>query len=469
MNDLLHHTKYHIQSMSPFSTLAENIWTYILDLLRLASAPDSTGDKPKNTNIQDLVSVWAANSYFDDASIQKLKDIITRSSNAEISDIDGNSKASNETLKATGGEQKSEAQCLMPATHGDSATAYYDLPAGNMMPHIIPNLGTPINPQLVKPIQLAKGCVTDDLVTAMKMFMNDIRMNVGSDKHDNLCADINDMGQPTFRDENTGDLIRADGYYGWSRVFCEKMRSRMNVTRQYARGSRNHRDDQRSWSPRKRPRYNRSESRSGSDRSQSRSTASYLSPPRRGMSSRQDARQRSYSRGRSPASHIQSTTIRPQSRSTSRARLRTAARSNSYSPPPYNPPIFQPQTSSSMQLSQDSPLQRPNALAPSVYQSYPAEAGGMLIPPPPPPGPNFNGIWPPPPPPPAQIARHFVPSGSPYPGFPSSASPHPPGVASSGPFPFVHGPLDHQRTPAGSTPWAAQEPREVDYRDDVLD
>jgi hypothetical protein len=42
-------------------------------------------------------------------------------------------------------------------------------------------------------------------------------------------------------------------------------------------------------------------------------------------------------------------------------------------------------------------------------------------------------------------------------------------VASSGPFPFVHGPLDHQRTPAGSTPWAAQEPREVDYRDDVLD
>lgn len=469
INDLLHHTKYHVQSTSDLSTLAESLWTYVIELLRIASAHDSTRSQFYNKKIEDLITIWAAHGYYDDTSIQKFKDIIVKSTNGHISDADESSKTRNGTLPATLGDEKFEIQCLMPTTHGDSTTPYYDLPAGNMMPHIVPNLATPINPQVVKPLQFGKGSAKEDLVTAIKKFMKDISLNVGSAKHDNICVDINDLGQPTFRDGASGDLIVADGYYGWSRGFCEKMRSRRNITGRYAKVPRMNKDAERSWSPRKRPRYNRSESSDGSDRSRSSSAASYLSPPRRGASPRQEARPHSYSRGRSSLGHTQSSASRLRSRSNSRARLRSTTRSNSYSPPP--PPHLsnlQQQTPNSMeaQYPQEFSLPHPNALPPPMHQSYPLGPGGVLIPPPPPL--NFKGIWPPPPPPPpaaaAQLSRQFVPSGSPYSAFQNFAPPHPPVVPNPGHFPFVQGPPDYQIFSRSANPRPQQDPPAPDYQ-----
>lgn len=473
INDLLHHTKYHTQNSSAFSTLAENLWTYVVDLLRIASTNDLSRSKTQNRKIENLVSIWTVHGYYDDLSIQKLRDTIAKSSNGEISDADENSKIMNGTPGATLDEEKSEVRCFLPPTHGDSATPYYDLPAGNMMPHIFPNSATPINPQVLKPLQFGKASANEDLVMAVKNFMMDINMNVESDKHDNICVDINDLGQPTFRDGATGDLIEADGYYGWSKEFCEKMRLRQNGRRRYGKVSRTNKDNERSWSPRKRPRYNRSESSNSSGRSRSSSPASYRGPPRRGTSPRREARQRSYSRGRSSSGQIQSSTNRPRSRSISRTRLRSASRSNSYSPPPpHHPPNLQQRAPNSMETkhSQEFPSPRSNALPPSIHHNFLLGPGGMPIPPPPPP--NFKGIWPPPPPPPppppaaAPLPQNFTPSGSPYPALRNFAPPHPPGIQNTGPFPFVQAPPDYQRFSSSSNPRPHQDSAAADFQGD---
>lgn len=457
INDLLHHTKYHVQDSSAFSTLAENLWTYVVDLFRVASTYDLSRSKSQNRKIQNLLSIWALHGYYDDSSIQKLRDTIAAPINGNISNVDESSKVLNGTPGGILEDEKSEVRCSMPATHGDPATPYYDLPAGNMMPHIFPNSGTPINPQALKPLQFGKASATEDLVMAVKNFMKDISMSVGSAEHDNVCVDINDLGQPSFRDGCTGELIQADGYYGWSKEFCEKMRLRQNRQKRYVKSSRTNKDVDRSWSPRKRPRYSRSESSNGSRRSRSSSPASYRGAPRRGSSPRREVRQRSYSRGRSSPSQIQSSTNRPRSRSISRSRLRSASRSNSYSPPPpQHPPNLQQRTPNSMKAkhSQDFPLPRSNALPPPIHQNFLLGPGGMPIPPPPPP--NFKGIWPPPPPPPppppAQLPPNFIPSGSPYPAFQSFAPTHPPGIPNTGSFPFVQAPPDFQRFSSSSDP-----------------
>lgn len=456
INDLLHHTKYHIQSKSVFSTLSENLWTYMIDLFRIASADDSTGSSLHNKNIQDLVTIWAEKGYYDDRSIQKLRDTIVKPVIVESSDTDGSLKIPNGTIGATLSEQNIEAQYFMPVTHGDSATPYYDLPAGNMMPHIVSNLIKPINPQSVKPLHFTRGAATEDLVIAMKYFMKDISMNVGSGEQVNNCVDINDLGQPTFRDESTGDLIGADGYYGWSRAFCEKMRLRQNASGRYTKVSGNIRDAEQSWNPRKRPRYNRSESNTSSNRSRSRSTASHLSPPRRRTPSRQGTRQRPYSRGRSPIGH------------NSTAGLRSTTRSNSYSPPPPpHPPNVNRQTPIPVetQHSKGFHLPRSDTLPQTLHQSYPFGPGGMPIPPPPPP--NFQGIWPPPPPPPpAQLSQNFIPPGSSYPAFQNFAPPHPSGAPISGHFPFVHDYLGHPQVSASSNSRVPQEPSAANHQND---
>lgn len=476
INDLLHHTKYHSQNPSTFSILAENIWTHVVELLRIASTYELSRSKSQSRKIENLVNIWTVHGYYDDSSIQKLRDTIAKSTNGDVLDADESSKTVNGTPGPTLDDEKSDVRCFMPATHGDSSTPYYDLPVGNMMPHIFPNSTTPINPQVLKPLQFGKASAREDLLMAVKIFMKDISMNVGSAKHDNMCIDINDLGQPTFRDGATGDLIDADGYYGWSREFCEKMRLRQNV-RRYAKGSRMNKGAERSWSPRKRPRYNRSESSKGSDRSRSSSPVSYRGPPRRRTSPRREARQRSYSRGRSSPGHIKSSTNRPRPRSASRTRPRSATRSNSYSPPPpHHPPNSQQRAQNSIESnhSQEFPLLRSNALPPQIHQNFLLGPGGMSIPPPPPP--NFKGIWPPPRPPPSggpggpggpgQLPQNFIPSGHPYPAFQNFAPPHPPAVANTGPFPFVQTPPDYQRFSSSSNLRPQQDPGAASFQGD---
>lgn len=467
INDLLHHTKYHAPSSPDFSIVAENLWTHIVEILRIASAYAATKSTPRTNKIEDLLSLWAAHGYYDSSSIQKLRQTILIAMQGGNAGQDESSRVLNGAPGDTLDEEKPEIQCLMPSAHGDSATPYHDLPAGNMMPHIIPNSSRPINPQMVKPLQFGRESMKEGLLMALKDFMKDVSVNVGLTKQDSICVELNDLGQPTFRDGSTGDSVAPDSYYGWSRAFCEKMRSRKNGTGTYAKTRRMSRDPDGSWSPRKRPRYDRSVSSNRSDRSRSDSPASYLSSPRRETPSRHEARPRSYSRSRSPLGSLQASGNRPRSRSVERTRRRSTSRSNSYSPPPHHSSNLQQQPSNPMEThaAPDFPPSRSNVLPPPIPQGFPLGPGGILIPPPPPP--NFKGIWPPPPPPPplpGQVPPNFIPPGGPYAAFQNFVAPHPSGTPNPGHFPFVHGPPEYQRFSTGSNPWHQQDPPPADYQ-----
>ncbi|KAI9763789.1 MAG: hypothetical protein M1840_009114 [Geoglossum simile] len=322
----------------------------------------------------------------------------------------------------------------MPAMHGELSTPYYDLPAGNLMPHIIPNSVAPINPHLVKPLQFVAGPADERLATAVK----DLLRNVGDifgdrDRlNEGTVRDVDELGLPTLRRDASGELIGADGYYGWSKAFCEKTKDRRKEKKFRGRGRRG-RSESRSESltPRKRRRYSNSDnSRSRSrDRlrsySRSRSLSNERSRTLYGGSSKNGLP--SKARGCSPRSRSP-----PGRYQRSGSRSRSRSRSLSYSPPPNpqllhpnNPGVPQPETA---QPNQAPPLPLPPPLPYPVQ--YPQGVSELIPPIPPPHHPlqpfhnqhpmGHSGSWPPPPSP----NTNFYQQGVQYP--PQQGYPPPP-------------------------------------------
>merc|ERR1711964_597299 len=108
---------------------------------------------------------------------------------------------------------------------------------------------------------------------AVKALLDDVQAIFGdADLDEKATLDIDELGQPIVVDEITGDILGGEGYYGWSRTFCEKMKRRKKGLDIPTRNEgRDERSRSRSSSPgiRKR-RYSQSDS--GSDRGEYRST-----------------------------------------------------------------------------------------------------------------------------------------------------------------------------------------------------
>ncbi|KAL2363629.1 hypothetical protein RJZ56_003483 [Blastomyces dermatitidis] len=397
LNDLLHHTKYHEQTTSAFSTLSGSLQPFLVDLISLAAGFSREKNPKHHKRLNDLLDIWAGNSYYSRDYINKLRETVDNSSspgalNAKVAPKDSGSDTPNKIPPR-------DAPYVMPATHGDPSAPYHELPAGNLMPHIIPNSTAPIRPQAVKPLQFLAGPADESLVTAVKNFLNDVdkiynsngeAMDGGDD------VEIDELGQIIVRDPVTGEVVDGETYYGWSRSFCEKMKKRRDGKLGRRSESRSlspsrSRSRSRSYSARKRRRY--SDNMSDDDRGRSRSSGS----SRSGNRSRGDSYSRSLSRSRSRTAPGRSG--RPRSRS----------RSISYSPRPLSPPPFPSQN-------QNAPFPPPGTAPPIPSpMSYPFSGsqqfspphplpipgpGGMFIPPPPPRPPGYHGPWPPPPPPP---------------------------------------------------------------------
>ena len=289
----------------------------------------------------------------------------------------------------------------MPATHGDPSAPYYDLPAANMMPHIIPNSKTPIDPRRMKALQFAQGPADRDLISAVKGYLREADMIYGLpvDEDDEFSFRMDELGQSLYVDKLTGDVTGGESYYGWSKKLCERMKGKTPI------------DRDRSISPSRSPSgisRKRRQSMS-SDRSRSRSLS--RSPrPRFGRSNG--------SRSRSP--HRSRFEFMQRSSSRSRSRRR-----DSRSPPLRRdngrPMDRAPLSSSSSRQEQANPSGLP-------FQ-FPFAGGFPLVPPPRPP--NWMGPWPPAPPPAGA-------AGTPVPVF----VPPPPPLNSVGqpPLPWMHGP-----------------------------
>ncbi|CAI7616202.1 unnamed protein product [Penicillium pancosmium] len=388
LNDLFHHSKYHLDTTAIFSTVSGSLQPHVVDLLGHAAAYDRQKYPQHHRRLDDLLDIWSEHGYFSPDLIHKLREVVKNSaltgaappSSTDVLAVEG------DTTKKLPGK---DTPFVMPSTHGDPSTPYYDLPAGNMIPHIIPNSTIPLRAESIKPLHFMAGPADETLVQALKGFLKDVDQIYGVEKlvKDDGDTDVDEMGQRVVRDEITGDILDGETYYGWSRAFCQQMKKRP--------------DDSRS----------RSRSRSGT---------------------RHDSKRRRYS-----DSSMSDDSRRSRSRSRARADRREPNRygSKSRSPSPYSPrgpspPRFPPPHQPSHPLPPHPPQHANHPPHPS-HQNHPynAQYGHFNANFPPPPPPSYPGAWPPAPPPhmpgmpfppPAPGINHN------HPAFPPAFSGYPP-------------------------------------------
>ncbi|KAI9149543.1 hypothetical protein HJFPF1_11597 [Paramyrothecium foliicola] len=321
---------------------------------------------PKHKNkLESLVGLWVEKQYFSPDTVSQLKDAAANGSIAP---------SATGPLASTSLKLAKDAPFVLPSMHGDSSTQWYDLPAATWLPHLTPNSTKAMQPSLIRPIQLAPGPADKALSGAVKDLLSDVERLFAKEMNweDDPFGDIDELGEKVVLDEITGEVIGGETYYGWSRQFCEKMKTRRDRAKRGDASGDSSRSPSRSW-----------DSRGRSSRSPS--------PPafkRRRMSTR--SRSRSRGRGRS---HSRS---RGRSRSPDGPRNRSDHRrslSRSVSPP-----------------------RRGFGYAGNAPQYPSAKLGNLPVPPPPPPGMppipppgdfpippppvGYQGPWPPPPPPP---------------------------------------------------------------------
>ncbi|KAI1205925.1 uncharacterized protein F4807DRAFT_440986 [Annulohypoxylon truncatum] len=388
LNDVLYHV--HIRDRN--SDFAEKLEPVIQDLIRTAAVFPNC---PKHTKkVTDLVDLWGEKRHFPEPFIQKLRTTIKDAPDAAAkgdAPIDG--------VQASGAESSKEAPFIMPAMHGDMSVSWYDLPAANWLPVLEPNSTRPMNPEMIKPLQLTAGPAEESLIKAVQNLLADVDRIYNKDHReiDRSTEDIDQLGQRVVLDEITGDVIDGETYYGWSRAFCEKMKQRRKKASSSGNGHRG-----------------RSISRSRSDsRSSSRGSSRPAFKRRRVSSSRSENRSRSPRRSYSRERRRQRSYSRSRSRSPSRDRRYNRSRSQSQgrSPPPprsYESPYYagsngKPQSGFPNQpphLNPNPAYQHSAPPFPQSFPSHPMDQGQFMVPPPPPPPQNYQGQWPPPPPPP---------------------------------------------------------------------
>lgn len=337
----------------------ESLPTSLLDILHSVSAHSFEAFPQHHARIYELLDLWDKQAFYPLTYIQKLRDTTKNAGKAPKDEQD----AAEPPVGATSdfGLPRKDAPYIMPPTHGDPSIPFYDLPAGNMMPLIIPNSTAPINPQSMKPLQFATGPADPKLATVVDDFLRGVDSldAVGFAGSEDCRNDVDELGRFFVRNATTGDILESDGYYGWSQTFCENMKSGGEI-RGFGNDLTHNDSSSRSPSPHKRRRYSTSQSYSSDDRGRS--------------NSRSDGESKGRLRSRSI----------PVTRSRS---------------PPTDPRLQRP-TPAYEQPSQPLPMQPhgPSPPPPPPFtQGFPLGPGGVPIPPRPA---GYHGPWPPPPPPP---------------------------------------------------------------------
>ena len=373
LHDTIHHAKHHARGVQWYDSLQPKLKDCLQALVRAASTSSASIHSKHHRRLCDLLQLWEDEKYWEKSFTQELRDV------AEGRIWKDRSPGQNNLEDNNLFEERKTPPYIMPSFHGDTLTPFYDLPAGNMMPHISSSSNIPINPQLVKPIQFATGRADVDLVTTVKNFLSDVDSmdRLMSEEVEGIIFDVDELGQGIIRDVSTKEIISAEGYYGWSKGFCQKMKKGENLM-ESGRGTSNGRSVGESRKPRKRQRRRYSQSSTSRSRSSSEPRARIFSGERYGYV---------------------------------RSRLQSPSSSRSYSPPTPPPPPLPPNIHERSQVPQAvrpsqgrSPPYDPRRplsfsqkeLMPPSSASYLRPSFSPAIPPRPP---NYDGVWPPPPPP----------------------------------------------------------------------
>ncbi|KAI9837949.1 MAG: hypothetical protein M1838_004701 [Thelocarpon superellum] len=225
VNDLLHHVKYHDASVASAPPLLSALQPFLHDLFVSAAA---AGHRPEHERkIGELLDIWDDKSYYTRDAIRDLRRAINDAGNEDTS---SRLRASDEArgdaaLSVKRGNGRKDA-FTMPASHGDPATPYYDLPAANMMPHIEPNHAAPIDPTLVQPLRFVAGPADPGLASIVTDFLKEVEQifKPRDPEEDGEVVDVDELGGRIYRDASTGELTQQEGYYGWSKAFCDRMK-----------------------------------------------------------------------------------------------------------------------------------------------------------------------------------------------------------------------------------------------------
>ncbi|KAK8041242.1 hypothetical protein PG994_014249 [Apiospora phragmitis] len=389
---------------------ASNLEPFLPGLVEAAASYPNSPKQMKK--VMDMISLWSERDYFMPSFISQLETVAKEAPTSRASTTDTGGSSSATTTKLA-----KEAPFILPSMHGDPGAPWYDLPAANWLPVIEPNSSRPMNPSMIKPLQLVPGPADKALAKAVQDLLDSVDKIYGKDTQsgEDHPEDIDQLGQRIVVDEITRDVLDGETYYGWSRNFCDKMKKRRkqpangssegNRGRSYSRSR--SRSSSRSSS---RPAFKR---RRTSDSPRSRDG----SPGRRRSYSRERRARRPYSGSRSPSPRRFSRSPSPQRPSGL----------------PSRPPFFDVPNNGTQAA------QMPHPLPPQPNPAFPGFLATFPVPPPPPP--NWTGPWPPPPPPPPTMGgggppQTWMPPGPPAWG--NSAVPSPP------PPPMGHNPYPNQ-------------------------
>ncbi|ROW09121.1 hypothetical protein VPNG_05707 [Cytospora leucostoma] len=219
LNDVFFHVKFRTKDQTFFADLEPHVLPLVKSAAAFTNAPKHQG------KLNDLIEVWEEKAYFSGSVLEKLRAAVAEGPTKAKDNTEANGETA--TQKETAVSSARNAPFLLPTMHGDASTPWYDLPAANWLPAIEPNSTRPMNPSMIKPLQLAGGPADKNLVEAVKKLLGEVYKIYAKDTRldGESVVDINQMGEIIERDE-LGDIVGGETYYGWSRAFCEKMRAR---------------------------------------------------------------------------------------------------------------------------------------------------------------------------------------------------------------------------------------------------
>ena len=240
-----------------------------MELVDSAASFEASKNKKLHRKLRDLVAVWETNDYYGKDFCSKLRETLETSGKL-AGDSQQKPQDNGPALNGKHHSKDKTVPATLPAIHGDRTGHWSDLLAGCMVPLITRNSKRPIRVRELKPFETNSRSAHPAMIEAVKdLFKEADHIYMPYRQHKTgTVANIDQMGQPYYREKETGELKSGDTYYGWSRKFAESMRKRQRDTTQDRGDIRNarNRSRSRSFSPHKRPRHD-----SYSDRSYTRS------------------------------------------------------------------------------------------------------------------------------------------------------------------------------------------------------
>ncbi|KAI8275594.1 hypothetical protein K4K56_001327 [Colletotrichum sp. SAR 10_98] len=225
LNDVLYHTVVRDRD----TRLATELQPSLPPLFHAAA---SFHNCPKHMRkLDDLLSLWDQQKYISTHTIADLRETVKEAPHGgKVTKAAEGEGANNQTGSNLAVKPAKDAPYMIPSMHGDPNTPWFDLPAANWLPHLEPNSTKAMNPNMIKPLQLAPGPADKALAKAVKDLLADVERlyskSAAPQQPDQQSTDLSEMGERVILDEITGEVIGGETYYGWSRNFCEKMKQR---------------------------------------------------------------------------------------------------------------------------------------------------------------------------------------------------------------------------------------------------